>query len=264
MKKPLLMGVLNITPDSYFANSRAQDEAAVSRGLALVQQGADILDIGGESTRPGAEPVDVHTELSRIIPVITQLVPLINVPISIDTVKPKVAEKALELGANLINDVSGFENPDMIALAVDMQAEICVVHAQGTPKTMQINPHYPEGIIPHLMQWFERKVEKLLSAGIKKEKITLDPGIGFGKTVDHNVEILHNIRQLKSLGFPVLLGASRKNFLSKILNKPTVDLLPATIATSTLAILSGIDILRVHDVQEHRDVINFLDYYSSV
>lgn len=261
---PLIMGILNTTPDSFFAGSRFQDHAAIERGLQLYKDGADILDIGGESSRPGADPVDLETELRRVIPVILELKHYLPIPISIDTVKPKVAEAAVKAGASLINDVSSFDNPEMIAAAIDSDVEICLMHTQGNPKTMQQNPYYPEGIIPHLMIWFERKIETLLSAGIKKEKIILDPGIGFGKTVDHNVEILHNICQLKTLGYPVLYGASRKTFLSKILDKPANELLAATLAANTIAILSGANIIRVHDVLEHRDVINFLDYYNKV
>lgn len=260
--KPLIMGILNTTPDSFFEGSRFQDQAAIERGLQLFHHGADILDVGGESSRPGADPVDLDTELQRVIPVISALKKQLNIPISIDTIKPKVAEAAIKAGATLINDVSGFANPEMIGVAVDTQVEICLMHTQGNPKTMQINPQYSEGIIPHLLQWFERKIDSLIAAGIPPEKIILDPGIGFGKTVDHNVEILHNICQLKTLGFPVLFGASRKSFLSKILDKPASELLAATIAANTIALLSGTDIIRVHDVLEHRDVINFLDYYN--
>lgn len=254
-----LMGILNVTPDSCFDQGRWFDpQVAIQRGIEITQQGADLLDIGGESTRPGARPVTESEELKRVIPVIRALKEHITIPISIDTRNPKVAEAALEAGAALINDITGFQHPEMKRLAAQSGKEICVMHMQGDPQTMQINPFYEEGIINHLLKWFDLQIESLLEAGVKEHQIILDPGIGFGKTVAHNLEILHNLQNIKALGFPLLLGLSRKSFLGKILNKSYPDLLPATLTVSTLAVLAGVDILRVHDITEHKDLITVM------
>ncbi len=259
-----LMGILNITPDSCYDQGRwFQPHLAIERGLQIYQEGADILDIGGESTRPGAIPVSEEEELHRVIPILKTLKGQIPIPISIDTMKPKVAEAAIQAGASFINDVSGFCHPSMRALAADTQVTICVMHMQGTPDTMQINPHYSGGIIPFLLEWFSQKIEQLTRAGIKESKIILDPGIGFGKTVADNVEIIHNLQQIKALGFPVLLGLSRKSFLGKIINKTTyAELLPVSLAINTLAILAKIDIIRIHDIAPHRDILNLMKYLN--
>ncbi len=259
-----IMGILNATPDSFFDKSRAFGLAeALTHGQQLYREGADIIDIGGESTRPGSLPVEEKEELQRVIPVIQELSRQVPIPLSIDTCKPGVAAAALKAGARLINDITGFSDPSMQRLAAESGVDICVMHMQGTPKTMQANPVYPEGIIPHLVTWFKQRIDLLLQAGVKEQQIIIDPGIGFGKTVADNVEILQNLPKLKAIGFPVLLGASRKAFISKILNKPTAELLPGTIAVNVVAIQGGVDIIRVHDVLEHRDVINLmykLDY----
>lgn len=257
--KTQLMAILNVTPDSFYSSSRAGTlDSAVSKVRQLVAQGADIVDIGGESSRPGAQPVSQEEELARVIPLIRALKGEISVPISIDTVKPAVAQAAAVEGARLLNDISGFRDPAMVAVAGEYGMDMCVMHMQGTPETMQLNPTYRGGIIPELIEWFEKRVEMLLKQGIDKRRIILDPGIGFGKTVADNLEILHNLPRLKSLGFPVLFGASRKSFLGKILSKPTEELLPATLAVNALAVASGVDFIRVHDVEEHRDLIDVL------
>ena len=217
------------------------------------------MDIGGESTRPGSDAVSELEELRRIIPIIQALKSQIPIPLSIDTMKPRVAAAALEAGATLINDVTGFNDPLMREIASSSQSDICIMHMQGIPKTMQANPHYEEGIISHLIRWFESRVNLLVTNGVKEQKIIIDPGIGFGKTIADNLEIIDNLHRFKELGFPVLLGLSRKTFMAKILAKPYAELLPATLAMNTLAIMKGVDIIRVHDIAEHRDVINVLD-----
>lgn len=253
------MGILNVTPDSCYDQGRWGTHAlAIQRGIQLYEEGAQLIDIGGESTRPGAAPVSESEELNRVIPVIKELKKQLSLPLSIDTMKPRVAAAAIEAGVSMINDVSGFSDPAMRRLAADSQVQICVMHMQGTPATMQIAPSYPEGVIPHLCEWFAKRIDQLLDAGLKEEQIILDPGIGFGKTVAHNVEIVNNLQKIKALGFPVLLGLSRKSFIGKILNKRYPDLLAGTLAITTLAILAGVDILRVHDVIEHQDVLNVL------
>jgi len=260
------MGILNVTPDSFYQPSRFHDpESAISRGTAIFNEGADIIDIGGESTRPGAQPVSESEEIERIVPVIQTLHAQIPAAtLSIDTMKPGVAKAALQAGASLINDVGGFQLPEMIELAASHKVDICVMHMQGTPQTMQLNPAYPNGVTAYLLQWFDEKIAQLLKQGIKEKHIILDPGIGFGKSVADNLEIIHNLPKFKRLGFPILLGVSRKSFLSKIINKPTVDLLPATLGINTLALLAHIDIIRVHDVKEHRTLINVMQKYLEI
>lgn len=258
MKK--IMGILNATPDSFYAKSSHETlESAIERGIQIFEEGADIVDIGGESTRPQATYISEEEELKRVIPLIKALKPLVPIPLSIDTYKPRVAAAAIDAGAVFINDVKGFQDPDMQRIAAESSADICVMHMQGTPATMQLNPSYPEGIINHLVEWFKKRVNELLDAGVKESQIILDPGIGFGKTIADNLEIIHHLQRLKGIGFPVLLGNSRKSFLSKILNKPTVDLLPATLAVNTISLLAGADIIRVHDVREHRDVLKIMN-----
>ncbi|MBA2728532.1 MAG: dihydropteroate synthase [Parachlamydiaceae bacterium] len=263
MASTKIMGILNATPDSFFADSRPDElDKAIAYGIELWKQGADIIDIGGESTRPNAPPVSEEEEIRRVIPLIQELSKRQPLPISIDTMKPSVAEKALAAGASIINDVSGFRDPAMRELAASSQMQICVMHMLGNPKTMQDSPFYNNGIIAALLHWFETTIEDLTRAGVKKEQIILDPGIGFGKTVAHNLEIIHNLRKLKAIGFPLLLGVSRKTFIRKILGLSSEEVLPATLAMSTIAITAGVDYIRVHDVKEHRQVINILSSYE--
>lgn len=259
-----LMGILNITPDScYDGGLFFSHEKAISRAFQMIAEGVDIIDIGGESTRPGAIPVSEQEELRRVIPLIKMIRDKSTIPLSIDTMKPKVAEEAALAGINMINDVTGFENPDMIETARKYDTEICVMHMQGTPQNMQNNPFYQEGIIPHLMSWFKKKVAILQNLGIKKEKIFLDPGVGFGKTVVDNLQILQNVPTLLDLGYPILLGVSRKSFLGKICHKERGQLLPATITANAAAVLAGVHMIRVHDVSEHRDMLHFLENYKA-
>ncbi|SCA63408.1 Dihydropteroate synthase [Chlamydiales bacterium SCGC AG-110-M15] len=255
MTKVKLMGALNVSPDSFYQGFHTVD-SAVQRGLEMVQDGADIIDIGGESTRPYAAEVSESEELARVLPVIKSLRSAKQIELSIDTRKPKVATAALDLGVDWINDVEGFRNPAMRDLAASSEAKICVMHMLHNPQTMQDNPHYESGIVPHLMQWFEKRVNLLIQSGIKEDRITLDPGIGFGKTVEDNLQILNSLSTLKSLGFPILIGLSRKSFIGKILDNEPKDRLPATIAANAL-IMKNVDIIRVHDVKEHRGVIDF-------
>ena len=255
-----LMGILNVTPDSFFDQGRCFDiDAAIIRGKAICSEGADIIDVGGESTRPGAPVVDTDEELARVIPVIQALHSSISIPISIDTSKPRVAEAAIQAGASFINDVTGFCQPEMQDIAAASGLDICVMHMQGNPKTMQAQPYYSEGVVLHLLRWFEQQIAILIKRGVKEKQIFLDPGIGFGKTVDDNLKIIQNLPKLKSLGFPLLLGISRKSFMGKIIHKNASQLLPATIAVNALLIKDGVDIIRVHDVNEHRGVIDLLD-----
>lgn len=259
MARTQLMGILNVTPDSSFDQGRWFDQdLAIKRGIQIWREGADWLDIGGESTRPSAAPVSEQEELKRVVPVIKALKSEISIPISIDTMKGNVAAAAIEAGASMINDVSGFSDLAMRQVAAHFQLPICVMHMHETPATMQLNPSYPHGVIPFLLDWFKARIDCLIESGIKEENIILDPGIGFGKTVADNVEIVHNLPKIKALGFPVLVGLSRKSFLGKIINKTYPDLLPVSLAVNTLAILADIDIIRVHDVTAHRDIIDLM------
>lgn len=263
MSKTKLMGIINVTSDSFHEGSRAVDiDQAIAKAVQFEQDGADLIDIGGESTRPGSPGVSEAEELERVIPIIRELKNSLSIPISIDTMKPNVARAAVEAGATLINDVTGFSHPDMIRLAKETDLDICVMHMLGTPKTMQVNPYYENGVVSALSQWFKEKTDSLIDQGINPQRIILDPGIGFGKTIAHNLEIIHNLPKFKQLGFRLLLGLSRKWFLGQIVHKPTQELLPATLAAYTIAILNKVDMIRVHDVKEHRSVIDFIDAYQ--
>lgn len=259
-----IMGVLNVTPDSFFDQGKYYDqEKAYKRALEMIAEGADILDIGGESTRPGSEPVTEQEELKRVVPIITKIRAHSSVPISIDTTKPKVAQKAIECGATLLNDVSGFRNPEMVEIALSCEADLCIMHMLGTPKTMQQNPVYEKGIIPELLHWFEERTDFLIKKGIQPKRLILDPGIGFGKTVDDNLLIISNLKSFKTLGFRVLLGVSRKSFMSKITGLPPEKLLSATIGMNTIGMLAGVDIIRVHDINEHRILTHIIHRYMN-
>lgn len=262
--KTKIMGILNVTPDScYDGGQFFSVEKALARAMQMVEEGADMLDIGGESTRPGAFPVSEEEELQRVIPVIKAIRERSMIPLSIDTMKPNVAEAAVCEGVGMINDVTGFMNDKMISIAKRYQTELCVMHMKGMPQTMQIDPKYEEGVIHHLLNWFKIKTEQLVKAGIKKEKIYLDPGVGFGKSVVDNLKILQNVPTLLELGYPILLGLSRKSFLGKICSKERPKLLPATITANALAALSGVAIIRVHDVEGHKDMLRVLELYKA-
>ncbi len=261
-KKVQLMGILNCTPDSFYDGGRFFDEQqAVLRGIEMAREGADYLDIGGESTRPDSVDVSEEEELRRVIPVIKALSQHLTIPLSIDSSKAKVAACALEAGATLINDVTGFQTIEMRSLAASARVPICVMHMQGTPRTMQKAPFYPQGVVQEVADWFQNRIEELLKIGVLERNIILDPGIGFGKTVEHNLEILKNLSSFLSLGFPLLIGLSRKSFMTKLLGKPSTELLSTTLALNTMSILKGASIIRVHDIKEHRDLIDMLAFF---
>ncbi len=266
MKKPIrtkIMGILNTTPDSFYDQGQFQaTEKAIAQGINMIKNGVDIIDIGGESTRPGAKPVSEEKELERVLPVIEALRSESDTPLSIDTMKPKVALAAVKAGVSLINDVTGFRDPEMIAVAAETEAQICVMHMLGEPRTMQINPCYSNGVIHDVKHWLLERVDHLEKHGVSKEKIILDPGVGFGKTVDDNYQILHNLKEFKAMGFPVLIGHSRKSFMTKVLGKPPSKILAPTIALSTLMMMENVDFIRVHDVEEHTTVRQLMKYYQ--
>jgi len=260
-----IMGIVNVTPDSFSDRGCYFDHnEAIMHALRLVEQGADLIDIGGESSRPDSNSISEKEESERVLPVIKALADKINVPISIDTVKVKVAEAAIDAGACFINDVSGFRDPDMIALAAEKKVSVCCMHMLGDPKTMQSNPQYAEGVVTELIRWMEERAQALTSAGIKEDKIVMDPGIGFGKTVAHNLEIIHNLHRLKTVGYPILLGASRKSFMTKITGVPPHELDFATVAVHAAGIYQGVDYIRVHNVAAHCEAVDVLNEMQRV
>lgn len=256
MKKKQLMAILNCTPDSFFDGGKYNTEKqAIDRGVELFKQGADIVDIGGESTRPFSKRVSLEEECQRVLPVIEALAPLNLGVISIDTYKPEVAEKALMKGATFVNDITGFEDPRMERIAFAYDASICVLHMQHQPENMQNAPFYPEGVVKTVGQFFEKKVNMLLQKGWKKEKIYLDVGIGFGKTVADNLILIKNLEFFLQFNCPLLIGLSRKSFMQKFLKKTIHEVLSTTLALNTISLLKGVSIVRVHDVNEHKDLL---------
>jgi dihydropteroate synthase len=255
--RPLLMGILNVTPDSFSDGGQFQlVENAIARALQMEADGADIIDIGGESTRPGAEPVMLDEELRRTIPVIRELATRVRIPISIDTTKAEVARQALEAGAEIVNDISGLTfDSDMLEVCRLHDAGICLMHIQGTPQTMQQNPTYVD-VVQEVINFLQQQVDRCLMAGILPERMCVDPGIGFGKTAEHNLQLLKSVSRLqRDLQRPVLIGHSRKRFLSKILGRSVDERESGTIGVSIALAEQGVDILRIHDVRSVRDAI---------
>lgn len=272
MRKAEIMGVLNVTPDSFYAGSASMDhDAAVQCGLRMAQEGASWLDIGGEASsrfRNGSKHCDAvvvteEEELGRVLPVITAIRAASPIRISIDTMKPAVASAALAAGASMINDISGFRDPDMRAVAKESGAKICVMHMRGTPQNMQQYTDYSEGIMQHLLRWADDQVNLLVKEGVREQQIILDPGLCFSKTLEDNYVILKELSKFRALGFPVLIGLSRKSMMGLHLKKPAEELLHATIALNSAAMLSGADILRVHDVEAHYDAVEVLSLLQS-
>jgi len=262
---PLILGILNVTPDSFYDQGRYFSfENLQKRAQQICEEGAHIIEIGGASSRPGASPVSEEEELQRVMTAIDAVKDILTIPFSIDSCSPKIVEEALKRGATLINDIRGFDQPEMISIAANNQVDICVMHSLGVPQMMQLNPCYPEGVVKHILHFFERRIQELIQAGIKKSQIILDPGIGFGKSVEHNLAILKAIPLFKQLGCRLMIGASRKGFLTKILNKPATELLPATLVIHTMSLILGADIIRVHDVKEHKDMMNVISAFKTL
>jgi dihydropteroate synthase len=250
-EKTKIMGIINITPDSFYDGGKYNNsDDAVNRAIEMERSGASIIDIGGESTRPGSKPVPIEEEIQRVIPVIKKLSGILKIPISVDTTKSEVAEEALKNGAEIINDISGMTfDKKMQTVAAKYGATVLIMHIKGTPETMQDNPVY-EDIVEEVIDFFLERIDEANRSGISNEKIILDPGIGFGKTMEDNYLLLGNLHRLKEIGFPVCVGLSRKSLIGKLYNDAE-DRLPATIALNAAAVLSGADIIRVHDVKEH-------------
>ncbi len=250
------MGIVNVTPDSFSDGGRYFDASrAVDHALRLVEQGADLLDIGGESTRPYAEPVDVDEELQRVAPVVADVCRRTSVPVSIDTYKAAVARAALDAGAEIINDVTGMvHDPAMPALAAESGAGVCVMHMQGTPQTMQDDPGYDD-VVEDVFCYLAARRDALIAAGVAKERICLDPGIGFGKTHEHNLTLLAACRRFHALGCPLLVGPSRKGFIGKVLDDTEADRAAGTIGVVLALAVQGVQIVRVHDVGPVRQAL---------
>jgi dihydropteroate synthase len=247
----LIMGVVNVTPDSFSDGGRFLDaDQAVAHGLELAAQGAEILDIGGESTRPGAEPVSEAEELRRVIPVVEQLAARVKIPLSIDTIKPAVARAALQHGASIVNDVAANRDDDaMWRAAAEACAGYVCMHMQGTPQTMQVNPVYAD-VVKEVGDFFRERLQRLNACGVKPDQVVLDPGIGFGKTLEHNLQLLAGLRSFTNIQRPLLLGVSRKGFMGKLLGPDVPARLPASLACACLAVEAGVQIIRAHDVAE--------------
>jgi dihydropteroate synthase len=265
-RRPLIMGIVNVTPDSFSDGGQYSDhQSAIAHGRELVAQGADILDVGGESTRPGANPVSVEEELRRVIPVISALAAQVAVPISVDTSKAEVARQALAVGAHILNDVTGLTgDPAMPQIARDGRAGIILMHMQGTPQTMQLAPHY-DNVVAEVHAYLEERLAALTAVGIEAERLAIDPGIGFGKTLDHNLELLANLAAFRDLGRPICLGVSRKGFINKVLGLPG-KVEPGSGGTLGVLLFAAergaVQIARVHDVSATRAALTLYSTLS--
>ncbi|SHJ97726.1 dihydropteroate synthase [Paramaledivibacter caminithermalis DSM 15212] len=244
--RTFIMGILNITPDSFSDGGEFNDvDAAIKHALDMVKEGVDIIDVGGESTRPGAVEVDADEEIRRVLPVVKRLVKEVDLPISVDTYKSKVAEEVLKAGAHIINDVWGLQSdPDIATVAAKYDVPVIVMHNQK-------GIEYKKDILEEICDFFKKSIDIALKAGVKKENIILDPGIGFGKTPKQNMIVMSRLGELNDLGYPILLGTSRKSMIGKILDLPPKERVEGTVATTVMGIVQGVDIVRVHDIKEN-------------
>lgn len=260
-----IMGIVNVTPDSFSGDGVGDSiDKAIERTLRCEKDGADIIDIGGESTRPGAEPVDEKTEMNRVIPVIMELKDKLKIPISIDSRKPSVAKAAIEAGAQIVNDVGGLFDREMINLCAREGVPVIAMHMKGTPQTMQIAPHYDD-VVGEVMQYLSNRVDDAVAAGIEKSQIAIDPGIGFGKRLEDNLDLIRRIGEFKTLGQPICLGVSRKSFIGKITSLTVEQRLEGSIAAACIGAWNGADIIRCHDVRETKlalQVVDAIKYYT--
>jgi dihydropteroate synthase len=259
-RRTLIMGILNVTPDSFYdGDRRSNPTQAIADAVALVEAGADIVDIGGESARPGAVPVSAQDEMERVLPVVHGLRKETNVPISIDTYKSRVARAALDAGADIVNDISALRfDREMISLAAAEKVPVVLMHMQGTPQTMQMDPRYAD-VVQEVKQFLVKQREQALSHGVEPENIIFDPGIGFGKTLEHNLALLRELSELAFVGQPLLVGASRKGFIGKILGVEPGERLEGSLAAAVAAVLAGANIIRTHDVKETRCALRVAD-----
>ena len=256
LSSPVLMGVLNVTPDSFSDGGLFVDpERAVEHALRMEREGAAIIDVGGESTRPGANSVSAADEITRVLPVIRKLVSCLKVPVSIDSSKPEVVSAAIEAGAGMVNDVCALQAPGAIELLSGLDVPVCLMHMQGKPRTMQDNPSYDD-VTRDVIQFLKGRVESCIKAGIGVERLVVDPGFGFGKTVEHNFRLLAELNQFRELNLPILVGISRKSMIGAIIGKSVEDRVFAGIALATLAAWNGASIIRTHDVAPTVDALS--------
>jgi dihydropteroate synthase len=262
--RPLVMGIVNVTPDSFSDGGQFHDpNHAVDHGLKLIELGADILDIGGESTRPNAVPVSESEEIKRVVEVISKLASQTKKPISIDTMKPMVAHKALDAGARIVNDVSGLRDPEMVKVCQGYDCGIVVMHMQGTPQSMQDNPQYQD-VIRDTIHYLKGQLDILSSQGIDLDRVAIDPGIGFGKTLEHTLSQLRNLSEYNNLNRPICLGVSRKGFIGQITGRDRANRLAGTLAVNSFAMaMKAAHIIRVHDVAAHFDAVRLWEAISS-
>ncbi len=261
LRKTYIMGVLNVTPDSFSDGGLYFDrDKAIERGLSLAKDGADIIDIGGESSRPGSNPVSIDEEIKRTAPVISVLSKVLDIPISIDTYKSEVAQEALNSGASMVNDISGTRfDSKMAAVVRKFDVPVIIMHIKGTPSNMQITPVY-QALIPEILEYLREGINICREHGIPDERIIIDPGIGFGKTFEHNLEIINNLKEFSLLGKPIAIGVSRKAFIGKILGDvPTSQRLEGTASAVAISVYNGANIVRVHDVAEMSKVVKVAD-----
>lgn len=260
-----IMGIVNVTPDSFSGDGlyKFSVKEAVDYAQKLVDDGADIIDVGGESSRPGAKPVSVKEELSRTISVVKALAKKINVPVSIDTYKPEVARRSLDNGAQIVNDISGLRQARMAAVIKQHKAGVVIMHMKGRPRTMQKNPEY-DSLIDDILRYFSSALFRAQEAGIERDKIIIDPGLGFGKTLEHNLEILNRVGEFKVLGRPIMAGTSRKSFIGKILDAPARERVFGTVSSCVLAAKNGANLLRVHDVKEVKQALEVADAINNI
>ena len=254
--RPLVMGILNVTPDSFSDGGRYLAVAnAVTRARQMASEGADIIDIGGESTRPGAPVVSADEELRRVLPVIEQISDLL---VSVDTTKAVVAKRALAAGARIVNDISALRHDaDMVQVVRDFEAGVVLMHMQGMPATMQENPRYVD-VVREVREFLAERIEFAVASGVKKTQIAVDPGLGFGKTVEHNRQLVAGLKQFALLGCPIVVGASRKSFIGQLLSRPVPERLPGSLAVAAWAVTQGAQIVRTHDVAATVDVVRML------
>lgn len=254
-----IMGILNVTPDSFSDGGIfLTRDAAVTHALAMVEEGADLIDVGGESTRPGALAVSVQEELDRVIPVIEAIVHAVPLPVSIDTSKPEVMRAAVAAGAGLINDVRALRATDALQTAAALEVPVCLMHMQGEPRSMQHNPVYVD-VAGEVRDFLQERIDACIAAGIPRQRIVIDPGFGFGKTVEHNLELLRRLGELRALGAPILAGLSRKSMIGALCGLPVEQRLHASVALALIAVQNGATMLRVHDVRATREAVRMFE-----
>lgn len=263
-RKTIIMGIINLTPDSFYDGSRfTKPTAAIDRAMCLLDEGADWIDLGGESSRPGASPVSLDEEIKRVIPIVKALAKR-GMIVSVDTTKAEIAKRALDEGARIINDISSFSmDKEMASVCAKFKAHCVLMHMRGTPRSMQSDTEYGD-IVAEVYAYLERRVAFAVGEGLDRERIIIDPGIGFGKSAEGNIELIRNIEALKKLGRPLLIGASRKSFIGKLRAGPEADRLAGSLSIAAIAVMKGADILRVHDVRETRQAVSMAEAVRGV